>query len=107
MKKEKTKHSGEDTRKKFAEDQKPMSKKTDMIKITSTDSFTGERYRDFIENISDGVYETDIYGNFTYFNNSHCKIFGYSRTEIQGANLPALWIKNTPEAHTMCLPKSG
>jgi PAS domain S-box-containing protein len=86
MKKEKTKHSGEDTRKKFAEDRKPMSKKTDMIKMTSTDSFTGERYRDFIENISDGVYETDIYGNFTYFNNSHCKIFGYSRTEIQGAN---------------------
>ncbi len=93
MKKEKTKHSGEDTRKKFAEDRKPMSKKTDMIKITSTDSFTGERYRDFIENISDGVYETDIYGNFTYFNNSHCKIFGYSRTEIQGANFASFMDK--------------
>ncbi len=45
-----------------------------------------ERYRDFIENINDGVYETDAYGNFMYFNNALCKVFGYPREEIQGAN---------------------
>jgi PAS domain S-box-containing protein len=45
-----------------------------------------ERYRDFIENINDGVYETDAYGNFMYFNNALCKVFGYPREDIQGAN---------------------
>ena len=47
---------------------------------------SGERYRAFIEQISDGVYETDNHGNFTYFNNSFCKIFGYPPDEIQGQN---------------------
>ena len=44
------------------------------------------RYRAFIEEIRDGVYETDTYGNFTYFNNSLCIVFGYPREEIQGQN---------------------
>ncbi|MBN1848239.1 MAG: PAS domain S-box protein [Deltaproteobacteria bacterium] len=45
-----------------------------------------ERYRDFIENINDGVYETDIYGNFVYFNIALCKVFGYPAEDILGAN---------------------
>jgi len=63
-----------------------MSKEMDMTEMTSCDSLTNERYRDFIESISDGVYETDTYGYFTYFNNALCKIFGYPREEIQGKN---------------------
>ena len=42
-----------------------------------------ERYQTFIDNISEGIYETDIHGNFIYFNNSLCKVFGYPREEIQ------------------------
>ncbi|MBW1775438.1 MAG: PAS domain S-box protein [Deltaproteobacteria bacterium] len=43
-----------------------------------------ERYRAFIENIDEGVYETDGHGNFTYFNSALCKVFGFPREEIQG-----------------------
>ncbi len=45
-----------------------------------------ERYRAFIENIDDGVYEADLQGNFTYFNNALCQVFGFPREEIEGAN---------------------
>ena len=44
-----------------------------------------ERYRAFIENIDEGVYETDGHGNFIYFNSALCKVFGFPREEIQGA----------------------
>jgi PAS domain S-box-containing protein len=47
---------------------------------------SSERYRAFVENIGEGVYEVDIHGNFLYFNNSLCRIFGYSREEIQFQN---------------------
>ncbi|NLA74576.1 MAG: PAS domain S-box protein, partial [Deltaproteobacteria bacterium] len=43
-----------------------------------------ERYRVFLEQVSDGVFETDIYGSFVYFNNAFCKILGHPRTDIQG-----------------------
>ena len=45
-----------------------------------------ERCRAFIESIDDGVYEVDLEGNFTYFNNALCKVFGFPRGEIEGAN---------------------
>jgi PAS domain S-box-containing protein len=54
--------------------------------MDSSVQLSDERYRAFIEDISDGVYETDNYGNFTYLNNSICKIFGYPREEIQWQN---------------------
>ncbi|MBW2065922.1 MAG: PAS domain S-box protein [Deltaproteobacteria bacterium] len=47
-------------------------------------ALSSERYRAFIENISDGVYETDVHGNFLYLNNSLCRIFGYPKEEILG-----------------------
>ncbi len=46
-------------------------------------TLSSERYRAFVENIEEGIYELDIHGNFLYFNNSLCKIFGYSKEEIQ------------------------
>jgi len=45
-----------------------------------------ERYRAFIENINEGVYETDVHGNFVYFNSALCKVFGFPKEEIQGAS---------------------
>ncbi|MGD9321265.1 MAG: PAS domain S-box protein, partial [Desulfobacteraceae bacterium] len=54
--------------------------------MNSSDKLSEERYRAFIENVHDGVYETDVHGNFTYFNNSLCRVFGYPREEIQFHN---------------------
>jgi PAS domain S-box-containing protein len=52
----------------------------------SVATLANERYRTFIENIDDGVYEVDLHGNFTYFNNALCQVFGFPREEIEGAN---------------------
>jgi diguanylate cyclase (GGDEF)-like protein/PAS domain S-box-containing protein len=47
------------------------------------------KYRNILENIEDGYFEVDLAGNFTFFNSSHCRIFGYPREEIQGVNYRA------------------
>ena len=44
------------------------------------------KYRLIIENIDEGVFEVDLAGNFTFFNDSVCKILGYSREELMGMN---------------------
>lgn len=45
-----------------------------------------EKYRTILENIEDGYYEIDTFGNFTFFNDSLCKILGYSKDELLGMN---------------------
>jgi len=45
-----------------------------------------EKYRTILENIEDGYYEVDIAGNFTFYNDSLCRILGYSRDEMIGMN---------------------
>ena len=45
-----------------------------------------DRYRVFIEDVTDGFYETNIRGDFKFFNDALCRIFGYSRSEIQDHN---------------------
>jgi len=45
-----------------------------------------EKYRTIIENIEEGFLETDLSGNFTFFNNSICIILGYSSEELVGMN---------------------
>ena len=45
-----------------------------------------EKYRTIIENIEDGFYEVDLAGNFTFFNDSMCRIFGYPKEELKGMN---------------------
>jgi len=42
-----------------------------------------DRYRVLIEDVADGFYEVDLNGNFKFFNNALCRIFGYSKDEIQ------------------------
>ena len=61
------------------------SSKDDSMQVEHTRLST-ERYQAFIDNIGEGIYETDIHGNFIYFNNSLFKIFGYPRDEIQFEN---------------------
>ncbi len=45
-----------------------------------------EKFRTIIETTPDGYYEVDLKGNFTFFNDSICTIFGYSRHEIATMN---------------------
>ena len=43
-----------------------------------------ERYRTILENIEDGYYETNLPGDLTFFNDSLCRMLGYSRDEMMG-----------------------
>ena len=45
-----------------------------------------EKYRTILESIEQGYYEVDIAGNFTFFNDSMCKILGYSKDELMDMN---------------------
>ena len=45
-----------------------------------------EKYRTILANIEDGYFEADLSENLTFFNDSLCKIFGYSRDELMGMN---------------------
>jgi PAS domain S-box-containing protein len=45
-----------------------------------------EKYRTILESIEDGYFEVDIAGNFTFVNDSECRILGYPRDELMGMN---------------------
>jgi len=45
-----------------------------------------DRYRVLIEDVADGFYEVDLKGNFKFFNDALCRIFGYSRPKIRNSN---------------------
>jgi len=45
-----------------------------------------EKYRTILESIEDGYYEVDLAGNLTFFNDSMCRIWGYSKEELMGMN---------------------
>jgi PAS domain S-box-containing protein len=54
--------------------------RTDEVKIHE------DRYRVLIEDVADGFYEVDLNGNFRFFNDALCRIFGFPRSEIQDRN---------------------
>jgi PAS domain S-box-containing protein len=41
-----------------------------------------ERHRTLVENASDGIFVSDVYGRFEYVNPAGCDMLGYSRDEI-------------------------
>jgi two-component system, cell cycle sensor histidine kinase and response regulator CckA len=45
-----------------------------------------EKYRTILGAIEEGYYESDLKGNFTFFNDSLCEIFGYFKDELLGLN---------------------
>ena len=45
-----------------------------------------ERYRVFIEDVADGFYETNLNGDFVFFNEAFCRIFGFGCDEMQNRN---------------------
>lgn len=44
------------------------------------------RYRTILEDIQEGYFEIDLAGNFTFFNDTVIRVFGYSREELTGMN---------------------
>lgn len=42
-----------------------------------------ERYRSFFENIEDSIYELDLHGRFTLFNEATCRNTGYDAAELR------------------------
>lgn len=44
------------------------------------------KYRTILESMEEGYFEIDLTGNFTFFNDSLCSIFGYPRDELIGMN---------------------
>lgn len=60
--------------------------KTERNKIQSELRESEARYRNVLENMDYGYYEVDTKGDLTFFNNSLCKILGYTRAELVGMN---------------------
>ncbi len=44
------------------------------------------RYCTILAGAEDGYFEVDLAGNFTFFNDSVCRMLGYSRAELMGMN---------------------
>jgi PAS domain S-box-containing protein/diguanylate cyclase (GGDEF)-like protein len=45
-----------------------------------------ERYRTILDSIEEAYFEADISGNLTFFNDSLCKLLGYTKDELMGMN---------------------
>lgn len=45
-----------------------------------------EKYRTILEDIREGYFEVDLAGNFTFFNDTVCRVLGYSREALMGMN---------------------
>jgi len=61
------------------------------ISIANAHSFqklqvSEEKYRSILESIDDSYFEVDLSGNLTFFNESTCRMLGYSRDELMGVN---------------------
>ena len=64
-----------------------LEKKTAHLKITEQSlRESKEKYGNILKSIEDGYFEVDIAGNFTFFNDSMCKILGYHADELMGMN---------------------
>jgi PAS domain S-box-containing protein len=45
-----------------------------------------EKYQSILEDMKEGYWETDLAGNFTFFNDAICRLLGYPRKELLGMN---------------------
>ena len=63
------------------------ARETDEHRIAEESSRRSEeKYRTILEDFEEGYYEVDIAGNFTFFNDSVCRIFGHPKEELIGMN---------------------
>lgn len=54
-----------------------------------------EKYRNILGSIKEGYFETDVMGNFTFFNDALCDLTGYSREELRNLNYSELCDEET------------
>jgi PAS domain S-box-containing protein len=62
---------------------------TDVTELKQTEKAlraSEEKYRTILHSIEEGYYEVDLAGNLTFFNDSLCKMVGYSKDELMGMN---------------------
>ena len=59
---------------------------TDRTKAEEVLKESVEKYRTIIDNIEEGYYEVDFAGNFTFFNDSLCRMLECSKDELMGMN---------------------
>src|SRR5208283_620127 len=59
---------------------------TERKKVEESLKNSEEKHRTILKNIEEGYYEVDIKGNFTFFNDSMCRILGYPQEEMMGMN---------------------
>ena len=59
---------------------------TERVMMEETLRKSEEKYRTILEEIEEGYYETDLTGNYTFFNDVICKKLGYTREELMGKN---------------------
>ncbi len=45
-----------------------------------------KKHRSILKNMHEGYFEVDLAGNYTFFNDSLCRIHGYTREELLGMN---------------------
>ncbi|MGM0427003.1 MAG: PAS domain S-box protein, partial [Thermodesulfobacteriota bacterium] len=61
------------------------------VSIVNASSFqqlkeSAEKYRNILESIEEGYFEVDLAGNLRFFNDSLCRLLGYTREEMIGMN---------------------
>jgi PAS domain S-box-containing protein len=64
-----------------------------------------KRYQTILESIEDGYYESDLDGNLTFFNDSYCRILGYSRDELMGMNTRQFSDEKTADRASQAIEK--
>ncbi len=56
-----------------------------------------EKYRNILESIEEGYFETDLSGNFTFYNDATSRILGWLRSELPGMNLREYTSRDTAQ----------
>ncbi|MBN1365672.1 MAG: PAS domain S-box protein [Syntrophaceae bacterium] len=59
---------------------------TERKQVENSLRLSEEKYRSILDNIRDSYFEVDLAGNFTFFNDSLCRMTGCSSEELSGAN---------------------
>jgi len=59
---------------------------TQEVRLGDTILKLEDKYRTIMEDMKESYYETDLDGNFTFFNDALCRQLGYSREELMGMN---------------------
>lgn len=63
-----------------------MTDITDRVKAQHRLEKSEEKYRSILENIHEGYYETDLKGNYTFFNDRMTEILGFTKFELTTKN---------------------